>query len=676
MNWAGTRIESLERRRLLSAASDGVLLADNFPGSSLNPTNWYTPQWDPNGSTYNGDTQFQVAPYVPPVSGGEAHLPLNTYNPTALTPGDSFFGTEIISQQAFNVGAGLLVDVTAEAASGTPAGLVLGMFLYSAPATSTGNHNEIDFELLTNAPDSVQTNVYANQPLGTGSPTSASYSQGNQYQYHTYQILWLPNEVEWSVDGQVIRTESSLLPSGPMSLYLNTYVPSSQWTAAYNPNLQPSAVAADNQVYNFNVKSVTVTQLGPPAQVAFAAAPAKVVVNAPIASPVSVNVEDSAGDVVIDDNSDVTLSIDSGPAGAALGGTVTAAAVNGVATFSNLEFSMPGTYALEATDGNLTPAVSTPINAVVGWVDSGNWDQITGWAFDPSSPSTAVNVEVVITGGATPQIISADESRSDLQSLLGSSDHGFTYSTPMLSAGTHTAYVYAEDQGGNVLIGTATIVSQNSLFDEHYYLEKYPNVAAAVAAGQFATGYDHYIEYGQYEGYSPSPYWDESWYLKENPDVAAAVAAHKTSSGFMNYYLYGQYENREGLLYFNTAYYLENNADVAAAVTDGTVTSAFEHFCDYGQYEGRSPMLYFSSAVYDAYNQDIIPYVTGEPFTSDFEQFIEYGQFEDRTASDYYNEQVYLADNSDVAAAVSNGEFPDGFIQWLEYGQYEGRTAI
>jgi hypothetical protein len=49
-----------------------------------------------------------------------------------------------------------------------------------------------------------------------------------------------------------------------MSLYLNTYVPGSTWTAAYNPNLQPTANPADNQTYNFNVTSVTVTQLTAP----------------------------------------------------------------------------------------------------------------------------------------------------------------------------------------------------------------------------------------------------------------------------------------------------------------------------------------------------------------------------------------------------------------------------
>jgi hypothetical protein len=66
-------------------------------------------------------------------------------------------------------------------------------------------------------------------------------------------------------------------------------------------------------------------------------------------------------------NALVTLSIASGPAGAVLGGHTTVRAVNGVATFSDLRLSKPGTYTLKATGGILTPDTSnsfsvTPAN--------------------------------------------------------------------------------------------------------------------------------------------------------------------------------------------------------------------------------------------------------------------------------------------------------------------------
>jgi hypothetical protein len=410
---------------------------------------------------------------------------------------------------------------------------------------------------------------------------------------------------------------------------------------------------------------------------AFTEQPTKAIAGEAVSPTISIAIQSISGAVISSDDSTITLSIASGPAGGALGGALSVSAQAGLATFRNITFSVPGEYTLKASYGSLAGTFSAAIAVVAtGWVDSADMNEITGWAVDPTNPSASINIQVVISGGAT-QAFSANETRTDLQPYVGSTNHGFTYSTPVLSAGTHVISIYAvEISGAKVLIGTRTVTSQNSLFDEHYYLATNPDVAAAVAKGEFATGYDHYIEFGQYEGRSPSPYWDESWYLQENPDVAAAVKAHTVSSGFMQYYLYGQYENRQGLLYFNSSYYLSLYPDVAAAVKAGTVTSAFEHYMLYGQYEGRSPMLYFSSAVYDAVNPDILPYVTGEPVTSNFAQFVDYGQYEGRIASDFYNEAVYLADNPDVAAAVKAGEFKDGFQQWLEYGQYEGRKAV
>jgi hypothetical protein len=179
--------------------------------------------------------------------------------------------------------------------------------------------------------------------------------------------------------------------------------------------------------------------------------------------------------------------------------------------------------------GNFTPD---------GAVTTANMDIIQGYAFDPANLTVQVQVEIVISGGPT-QEITANETNPALAAIIGSTTHEFTYSTPVLSVGPHTVQIYVVDNttGITSLLATETVTSQNSMFDEHYYLTEYPNVAAAVKAGEFATGYDHYIEYGQYEGYSPSPYWDESYYLQENPDVAAAVRAGTISSGFMHYYL-------------------------------------------------------------------------------------------------------------------------------------------
>ena len=73
---------------------------------------------------------------------------------------------------------------------------------------------------------------------------------------------------------------------------------------------------------------------------------------------VTVEVEDPNGNVLTGNTSTVTLAVASGRGGFATGSTTSVAAVNGVATFSNLLLDTAGTYTLSAGDGSLTGATS------------------------------------------------------------------------------------------------------------------------------------------------------------------------------------------------------------------------------------------------------------------------------------------------------------------------------
>ena len=76
----------------------------------------------------------------------------------------------------------------------------------------------------------------------------------------------------------------------------------------------------------------------------------------------TVNAETSSGAVDPTFNGTVTLSLanNAGGSGTVLGGTLTATAVNGVATFSGLTLNKPGNgYTLKATAGSLTVTTTT-----------------------------------------------------------------------------------------------------------------------------------------------------------------------------------------------------------------------------------------------------------------------------------------------------------------------------
>ncbi len=212
-------------------------------------------------------------------------------------------------------------------------------------------------------------------------------------------------------------------------------------------------------------------------------------------------------------------------------------------------------------------------------------------------------------------------------------------------------------------------------FNEAYYLATYPDVAAAVRAGAFTSGFFHFIEFGQQEGRNPSPYFNNSFYLSTYPDVAAVVRSGSMASGFEHFVLYGQYEGRSPTPVYSESYYLSTNPDVAAAVTAGAFESGYEHFVLHGQEEGRNPSALFNSAYYLSAYPDVASVVSSGALVSGYEHFVEFGLFEGRISTPNWNEANYLADNPDVALAVARKQIASGFEQYVLYGQFEGRVG-
>ncbi len=88
----------------------------------------------------------------------------------------------------------------------------------------------------------------------------------------------------------------------------------------------------------------------------FVQQPTDTVYRATISPAVTVAVLDDNGLVVTESTASITLTL--APAGPTLGGTLTQAAVAGVATFNNLTVNQVGTYTLNATATGLTGATS------------------------------------------------------------------------------------------------------------------------------------------------------------------------------------------------------------------------------------------------------------------------------------------------------------------------------
>ena len=239
-----------------------TLLYDDFNGNSVSSSKWHIPTWvSPTDGTVVGLTQFRFTQNssLPATDNGNAIIVVETYNPTAF----SFYGTDLRSNQSFDLGTGIHITVRAKMNTATP-GIVGGIFLYALKPGSTTDHDEIDFEFLTNLPNGAQTNIYSNEKLGTGNVQFVPYASGSITDYHTYEIKWQPNQVSWFIDGNLVRTDTRHVPTGPMNFHLNIWVPDPGWPAAYGPNLKAATSASSNQIFSMSVDSVHIQSIAPP----------------------------------------------------------------------------------------------------------------------------------------------------------------------------------------------------------------------------------------------------------------------------------------------------------------------------------------------------------------------------------------------------------------------------
>jgi hypothetical protein len=95
------------------------------------------------------------------------------------------------------------------------------------------------------------------------------------------------------------------------------------------------------------------------------------------------------------------------------------------------------------------------------------------------------------------------------------------------------------------LLGIVARMLQAVPVDESWYRAAYPGVAAAIAAGGFASAAAHYVQHGYTEARFPFAMpVDADWYLRRYPDVAAMIAAGGVASAGEHFWRDGYREGR------------------------------------------------------------------------------------------------------------------------------------
>lgn len=175
------------------------------------------------------------------------------------------------------------------------------------------------------------------------------------------------------------------------------------------------------------------------------------------------------------------------------------------------------------------------------------------------------------------------------------------------------------------------MLTLEDLFNEDFYLAQNIDVATAVEAGEFSSGLEHFIEFGQFESRQPNPLFDPSYYRSGNTGVAAAIEQGETTEIF-HFILFGQQAGFNPNPLFDTEFYLSQNPLVSEAVLQGELT-AFEHFFKFGQFEGLNPSNLFDTQVYSELNPDIISAIEAGVINTLFEHYLRFGLAEGRIAT-------------------------------------------
>jgi hypothetical protein len=174
-----------------------------------------------------------------------------------------------------------------------------------------------------------------------------------------------------------------------------------------------------------------------------------------------------------------------------------------------------------------------------------------------------------------------------------------------------------------------------AIFDEQFYLASYPWVKPAIDAGVIQSGREHFEKFGREGGLTKvSRYFDENAYLAGNPDLAPFVRTVNPNAPFatgLDHFIQFGYDEGQRRTQvspeYNETFYLTNNSELQPFVQNGTFKSGYQHFIQFGSKEGRFGTSFFEPE-YLKENPDIVPFVNSGNLRTGREHFFNFGQFE------------------------------------------------
>ncbi|MBN9561919.1 MAG: glycosyltransferase [Alphaproteobacteria bacterium] len=260
--------------------------------------------------------------------------------------------------------------------------------------------------------------------------------------------------------------------------------------------------------------------------------------------------------------------------------------------------------------------------------------------------------------------------------------------------------------------------SPNLLFDEAWYLQHHLGVAAAVEAGHFESGFDHYCLDG-HASFSPHWLFDEALYRARYTDLGdVALAAGEFANGYDHFLKHGSREGRIGHIlfspvryragldaeaaresdaiggfrhflsrlnvtaaetqvsdYFDPEFYRTRYPEVVAAIAAGKWRAALEHYLCNPTPSRFDPLAWFSEEFYLARYPDIAAAVAAGRLRNGYRHFLADGAHETRTPHPAIDLAWYVSAHPEVRADIAEGRAPDAFTHYLRIGRAQGLAA-
>ena len=227
-----------------------------------------------------------------------------------------------------------------------------------------------------------------------------------------------------------------------------------------------------------------------------------------------------------------------------------------------------------------------------------------------------------------------------------------------------------------------------AIFDEKYYLSQYPWIQPAIDAGVIKSGREHFEKFGRAGGLTKvSRYFDENAYLAGNTDLAPFVRTVNPNAPFatgLDHFIqfgYDEGQRRTNVSpEYNESFYLANNSELQPFVQNGTFKSGYQHFVQFGAKEGRFGTSFFEPE-YLKKNPDIVPFVNSGNLKTGREHYFNFGKNEPNRSATFVGSR-----SNDVLTGVGVGNTelvgvevgiaPNGNRQYESFGTNEFDVLI